>query len=103
MAVLTKDDLMSLVKDRIGDDTSDETLKFVEDISDTISDLEQKAKGDGVDWKQKYEENDKSWRDKYRERFFGNNNEHDNDNGNNDSDDEDEMKDSPKTFEELFK
>ena len=71
MAVKTKDELLEIIKERIGDDTSDETISFIEDITDTLSDYEEKAtNSDTEDWKTKYEENDKMWREKYRERFF---------------------------------
>ena len=71
MAVRTKDELLEIIRGRIGDDTSDETISFIEDITDTLSDYEEKAtNSDTEDWKTKYEENDKMWREKYRERFF---------------------------------
>ena len=71
MAVRTKDELLEIIKRRIGDDSSDETISFLEDITDTLSDYEEKAtNSDTEDWKTKYEENDKMWREKYRERFF---------------------------------
>lgn len=71
MAVKTKDELLKIIKERIGDDTSDETISFIEDITDTLYDYEEKAtNSDTEDWKTKYEENDKMWREKYRERFF---------------------------------
>lgn len=71
MAVRTKDELLEIIKGRIGDDSSDETISFLEDITDTLSDYEKKAtNSNNEDWKTKYEENDKMWREKYRERFF---------------------------------
>ena len=70
MAIKTKEELLEAIRTRIGDDTSDETITFLEDVIDTLTDYEEKSKGDGEDWKAKYEENDKSWREKYRERFF---------------------------------
>ena len=71
MAVRTKDEILEIIRGRIGDDTSDETISFIEDITDTLSDYEEKAtNSDTEDWKTKYEENDKMWREKYRERFF---------------------------------
>lgn len=69
MAVRTKEEILELVKTRIGDDESDEALNFVEDIIDTINDYESRI---AEDWKAKYEENDKQWRQKYRDRFFNN-------------------------------
>lgn len=68
--VKTKDELLNILKERIGEDTSDEAIAFIEDITDTITDFEKRAEGDGVDWKKKYEDNDAEWRAKYKERFF---------------------------------
>lgn len=65
--ILNKEELLNSIKSRLGDDTSDEALKFLEDVSDTISDYETKS---SQDWKSKYEENDAEWRRKYKERFF---------------------------------
>lgn len=70
MAVLSKEDLFNKIKERIGDATDEETLSFVEDVTDTFNDLETKATGDGTDWKAKYDELDESWKKKYRDRFF---------------------------------
>ena len=69
MAVLKKDELLTSLKGILGDNTSDESLKLLEDVSDTITDLEDRTK-DSTKWKEKYEQNDKEWRTKYRERFF---------------------------------
>lgn len=101
MAVRTKEELFDLIKARIGEQTDDDTISFLEDITDTIADYELKANGDGVDWKEKYEENDREWRAKYTERFFSK------------SSDEviekteetetEEEKEAPKTFDDLFK
>lgn len=70
MAIKTRDEILEGIKNRIGNQTDDETIEFLEDITDTLDDLEIKAQGDGTDWKTKYEENDKEWREKYTERFF---------------------------------
>lgn len=70
MAVKNKDEIFEAIKLRVGDKTDDETISFLEDVSDTLTDLETKANGDGEDWKTKYEENDKSWRERYTNRFF---------------------------------
>lgn len=69
MAVKTKDDLLAIIKERIGDGTSDEDISLIEDINDTYTDLETRISEAG-DWKAKYEENDASWRAKYKDRFF---------------------------------
>ena len=70
MAIKTKEEILTEVKTRVGEQNDDDTIAFIEDISDTLSDLETKAQGDGTDWKSKYEENDAEWRKKYTERFY---------------------------------
>lgn len=65
MAIRSIDELMATVRARVGDDTSDETLSFVEDVHDTLTSL-----SEGEDWRQRYEQNDAEWRQKYRDRFF---------------------------------
>lgn len=99
MAIKSKDELLASIKARIGEDTSDDALSLYEDLSDTISDFETKAKGDGKDWKAEAERIDNEWRQKYRDRFF---------NGGSGDDDVDPL--NPETpdrkqykFEDLFK
>ena len=70
MAVKTKEEILTAVKTRVGEQNDDDTIAFIEDITDTLSDLETKAQGDGTDWKSKYEENDAEWRKRYTERFY---------------------------------
>ena len=70
MAVRDRAFLDELIKTHIGEKTDDETLKLLEDYSDTLDDYEKRISGDGTDWKAKYEENDKAWREKYQARFF---------------------------------
>ena len=92
--VKTKDELLASIKERFKDDTSDETISFIEDVSDTINDLETRA-SDETDWKYKYEENDKQWREKYRDRFF-----------NSESKEDEHLDDDtpkPLSFDDLFK
>lgn len=96
MAVKTREEILESVRTRVGDQTDDETIAFIEDISDTLNDLETKAKGDGTDWKAKYEENDAEWRKKYTERFYSSEPE-----PNPEPPKEDDTI-KPKTFAELF-
>lgn len=98
MSVKTFDELMNMIKDKVGDATDDETLQFIEDVSDTLNDAESRA-NDSTDWKTKYETNDKEWREKYKARFFsGSVQEEDKS-----PEDEEEEPESPKTFDDLFK
>ena len=70
MAILNRDEFFSAVESRVGTDTSDECIKFLEDMTDTYNSLEGRASGDGIDWEQKYHELDNSWRERYRHRFY---------------------------------
>ena len=94
--IKTKDEILASIRGHLGDDASDEALALVEDITDTITDYENKANNNGENWEQKYRENDAAWRKKYRDRFFG------------DVDDNDDQIEVPAakknlTFDNLFK
>ena len=93
--IKSKDEIISMISQRIGEDNSDEAIGLLEDITDTLNDYETKTT-DSTNWKQKYEDNDKEWRERYKERFMSGS-----------SDDiEDEIEDEPTerkyTFDELF-
>lgn len=96
MAVRTREEILNSIRTHIGEDASDEALALVEDLTDTITDYENKANNDGQNWKQRYEENDAAWRKKYRDRFFS---------GSSDVDDDEPEPTKKKnyTFENLFK
>lgn len=66
MAVRTKEEIMDAISKRLGEDTSDEALALLEDVTDTFADMETKA---GTDWEQRYNDLDASWRKRYRDRF----------------------------------
>lgn len=70
MAVLKKEELFDKIKALVGEKDDDDTLNFLTDLKDTISDFEGKNAGDGSDWKAKFEENDKAWRQRYKDAFF---------------------------------
>lgn len=70
MAILSRDEFFNALHDRIGDDTSDEAITFIENMTDTYTDMENRANNDGEDWHQRYIENDAAWKKKYRHRFF---------------------------------
>lgn len=61
-------ELIETVKTRIGDNPDDDSVAFLEDITDTLTDYDNKTK-DSTNWKEKYNELDKSWKQKYIERF----------------------------------
>lgn len=86
-------EILEALKSKL-DDTSDETLALIEDVSDTLKDYEDRTK-DTTDWKTKYEENDKEWRQKYHDRFFSDDDSDGDDKG---GSEEPEVK----TFDDLF-
>lgn len=107
MAVRTVEEILELVAQRVGDDSSDEALSFIEDISDTLRDYQAKAdenynteKDDEIaEWKKKYDELDMEWRNRYKERFFNPSEIKEND----DINDIEEEKEVKTSYEELFK
>ena len=99
MAVKTKEEILASIQAHFVDDTSDETLTFLEDVTDTLADYESRANGDGTDWKAEAKRIDDSWREKYKARFFSRSADEPDDSD--DSQIPDEIK--PMKFEDLFK
>nr|DAT06757.1 MAG TPA: hypothetical protein [Caudoviricetes sp.] len=97
MSVKTRDEIIEAVRKRIGEDTSDEAISLLEDVTDTFADYETKV-ADKTDWKTKYDEMDASWRKKYMDRFSGKTGEEVKE------EQEEQIKDDsdPRTFDELF-
>lgn len=98
MAVKTREEILESFKSRLGENPDDESISFLEDVTDTLNDFEKRANGDGTDWKSKYEENDASWRKKYTERFFS-----DDPNPEPNPEPKPEPDNTPRTFSDLFK
>lgn len=98
MAVKTREEILESFKTRLGENTDDESISFLEDVTDTLDDFEKRANGDGIDWKSKYEENDANWRKKYTERFFS-----DEPNPEPNPEPKPEPDNTPRTFSDLFK
>lgn len=89
MAVRTKDELMTSLKDFLGDNTSDEAISLVQDISDTLAE----SNAETVEQlRQQITDQDNAWRKKYRDRFFSAP----------EKEDEEEPPKRPRTFDELF-
>jgi hypothetical protein len=93
--IKTKSELLDSIKAKFGDDTSDDTIALIEDVSDTLDDYDSKM-SDTTNWKQKYEENDAQWRQKYKDRFFNSGDDDVPPDGNKDD------KPEVKTFDDLF-
>ena len=102
MAVRTREELISLVNDIVGENADDKVISLLEDITDTYNDFDTRTNSnDTEDWKQKYEDNDKQWREKYKARFLSNDTEQ-NVPHSTGADTDDEADEAPTTFEELF-
>lgn len=100
MAVLNRDDYFARLHSRLAEDTSEDGIAFLEDMTDTYEDLEKRANGDGIDWEARYRDLDESWKKRYRHRFFsggpGNPNYHE------DSEESDEYDPNRITIDSLF-
>lgn len=97
MAVKTREEIMEAIRKRIGEDTSDEAISLLEDVTDTFTDYETKV-ADKTDWKAKYDEMDATWRKKYMDRFSGKTGEEAKEGQEGQIIDDSE----PRTFDELF-
>lgn len=97
MAVKSKEEILESLKTRMGENPDDDAISFLEDVSDTLTDFETRANGNGTDWKTKYETNDAEWRKKYTDRFFSS------EPDDTSTDDETDASAKPKTFADLFK
>lgn len=98
MAVKTREEILESFRTRLGENPDDESISFLEDVTDTLNDFEARANSDGTDWKSKYEENDANWRKKYTERFFS-----DEPELTPKPDPKTELDNTPRTFSDLFK
>lgn len=69
--VLSKEDFMKRLQERVGEGTTEDDISFIEDFTDTFNDLEARTNSNTEnEWKTKYDELDKTWREKYKARFF---------------------------------
>lgn len=97
MSIKTKEEILSTLQSLLKEDTSDEAISILEDVTDTFDDLSSKTQSDGTDWEKKYHDLDTEWRQKYRDRFFN----HSADDPEDDIETPDETVEKVK-FEELF-
>lgn len=101
MAILSHEELINKIKERVGEGTTDEDIAFVQDLTETIGDLEAKASST-ADYEQKLKDLDDSWRKRYRDTFFSGSPKGTDDDIPQPKDDP-EPEDKPLTFESLFK
>lgn len=63
--IKTKEEMLAEIKSYIGDRTDDETVSLVENITDTLTDMEKNGNAEA-----RAKEVEDMWRSKYMERFF---------------------------------
>lgn len=63
--IKTKEELLAEIKAYIGERTDDETVSLVENVTDTLSDMEKNGNAEV-----RVKEVEDMWRAKYMERFF---------------------------------
>ncbi len=67
--VKTFEELKESLKTLIGESTDDTAISFIEDFTDTFTDMQGRTSS-ADEWKNKAESIDAAWREKYRARFF---------------------------------
>lgn len=67
--IRTREELLNQLRETIGDSTDDNALALLEDVTDTMTDLETRA-ADTTDWQSRYNQLDSEWRERYKARFF---------------------------------
>lgn len=65
MSIRTSEEFLAMIKQRVGDSTSDEDISFIEDASDTINSMSQHETEI-----EKLRAENEDLRKKYRDRFF---------------------------------
>lgn len=68
--ILSRDQYFERVHNIVGDDSTDESISLLEDLTDTYNDLENRANADSENWEQKYNELNEQWKKRYKSRFF---------------------------------
>lgn len=107
--ILNRDEYFNRINEMLKDSDDENSIKFLEDLTDTYNGLEDRAReSENCDWKKRYEENDAAWKKRYKDRFFSGGSEMRFlvPSGYNDSRDEEiteEIKSENITIEDLFK
>mgnify|MGYP006907980016 CR=1 FL=1 len=100
MAIRSREEILESIRTVVGDSTDDNVLHVLEDVTDTLTDFENKT-ANQTDWETKYKENDTEWRKKYAERFY--NGEPNSPESNDSNETINGPEPTPHRFEDLFK
>ena len=69
MARLNREDFTKAVTTVIGDRTDEDSVKFIEDMTDTYNGLEADKNVSVTEWEQKYNALNETWSKRYKDRF----------------------------------
>lgn len=69
MARLSKEDFTKAVTTVIGDRSDEDSVKFIEDMTDTYNGLETDKNVSVTEWEQKYNALNETWSKRYKDRF----------------------------------
>lgn len=95
--IKTKEEILAEIKAYIGDRTDDETVSLVENVTDTLSDMEKNGNAEN-----RVKEVEDMWRAKYMERFFDGDKEKKNNEGEEDEETEEKDKSEEITIDDLY-
>lgn len=95
--VKTKEEMLAEIKAYIGDRTDDETVSLVENVTDTLSDMEKNGNAEA-----RVKEVEDMWRAKYMERFFDGDKEKKNNEVEEDEETEEKDKSEEITIDDLY-
>ena len=70
LMILNREEFFERLKKFTENLTDDDSLAFVEDVTDTYNDLERVVKENSDTWKKKYEDTQEYWKKRYYDRFF---------------------------------
>ena len=69
MAILSKEDFTKAITIIIGERSDEDSVKFIEDMTDTYNGLEADKNVSVSEWEQKYNALNDTWSKRYKDRF----------------------------------
>ena len=69
MARLSREDFTKAITTVIGDRSDEDSVKFIEDMTDTYNGLEADKNVSVTEWEQKYNALNETWSKRYKDRF----------------------------------
>lgn len=69
MAILSKEDFTKAITTIVGERSDEDSVKFIEDMTDTYNGLEADKNVSVSEWEQKYKALNDTWSKRYKDRF----------------------------------